>query len=65
MEQHKKVTQLENTWSLYDLIDQELECSEQKHWLDQCPDVTPERLNEIVLEVIAELMANNDLRKAV
>lgn len=65
MEQNKKVTQLENIWSLYDLIDQELEYSEQKHWLDQCPDVTPERLNEIVLEVIAELMADNDLRKVV
>jgi hypothetical protein len=65
LEQHKKVTQIENNWSLYDLIDQELEYSEQKHWLDQCPDVTPERLNEIVLEVIAELMVDIDLRKVV
>lgn len=63
MEQHKKVIALEDSWSLYDLIDAELECSERKHWLDQCPDVTPERLNEIVLEVIAEFMADNDTRK--
>lgn len=63
MEQHKKVTQLEESWSLYDLIDAEIECSERKHYLDQCPDITPERFGELVLEVIAELMANNDTRK--
>lgn len=55
LEQHKKVTKLENSWTMYDLIDQELECLDTRHYLDRCPDITPERFNEIVLEIIEQL----------
>ena len=26
----------------------------KKHYLDQCPDISPQRFNELVLEAIAE-----------
>jgi hypothetical protein len=56
--QLKLVSDQENNWSLYDLIDQEIEFEGRRHWLDKCPDITPERLGEIVLECI-EIMKQN------
>lgn len=32
----------------------------KKHYLDQCPDISPQRFNEIVLQAIAEF---NDKQK--
>lgn len=34
----------------------------KKHYLDQCPDVSPQRFNEIVLQAIAEF--NNKQKEA-
>lgn len=34
----------------------------KKHYLDQCPDISPQRFNEIVLQAIAEF--NNKQNEA-
>lgn len=52
MNQHKKVSQIENNWSLYDLIDAEMESELKPTLLDKCPDIDLNRFNELVLDVI-------------
>lgn len=54
MEQNKKVTALENSFSLWDLINEELEYKDKKHFLDKCEDLSPERINEVILQAIKE-----------
>lgn len=57
MEQNKKVTALENSFSLWDLINEELDYKDKKHFLDKCEDLSPERINEVILEAIKEWSA--------